>query len=318
MWRRIRQASGAGANIASGRDTYITVENTALQETATPEGQKPEAVMEICSKFLQAYEWHGVHKAEIPSFLEEFGGPHVTLLDVSSRDHLLHRLDDLLLEFTEATFVLHPDWLRQDNAVQVLRSLDFYKRVEGLARFLLVGAVGKQGRDELWRGEDRIEVGGSLYFFTTEEPSFEDPEAQDIAVGCVYRVPIGTFRGRLINRYFPLKALPWNYWRSRYQTVAMMSLADACEVGVVGKYLPSNQEVYDLCAGRRFPVEVSQRSGRPMDWWPRYPYFGPNAWSDKEDYKQRWSTYETYFEEQGYEATVSVAQAERERSLGWT
>jgi hypothetical protein len=53
-----------------------------------------------------------------------------------------------------------------------------------------------------------------MYFFSTEQPSVENHESQHIYVGAIYRVPIIDFRGRTVCRYYAVKALPWDYWRS--------------------------------------------------------------------------------------------------------
>jgi hypothetical protein len=279
----------------------------------TPQALNP--LMQISSRFMQVFEWHGVHPAEIPDFLELTGGPSVSLADLSSKERLLDRLVSQLLDFTTETFALHRDWLRQDGAAQVLTSRDFYKSVEGLADFLMVQSIRRGSRTNMWYSGSFHRAGGSMYFFSTEQPSVENHESQHIYVGAIYRVPIIDFRGRTVCRYYAVKALPWDYWRSHFALVAMMTIADACGIGVLGRYLPSQQDVIDLCEGRRFPVELIEDWIPSHETWsPEYPYFGEQAGAEQEDYLRKWSRYYTDFEGHTYEGAILDAKEERRRA----
>jgi hypothetical protein len=304
--------------MAQVRDVHI---HLPAQSAAPTPPAAPSPLTQISSRFMQVYEWHGIHPGEIPDFLQQTGGPRVSLNDLSSEERLLERLDGALLDFTTETFALGRDWLRQGGATKVLTSLDFYKHVEGLADFLLVQSVSRSGRTDLWALSSY--VGGTMFFFTEElsllrhfgtvGPPVEDFESQDIYMGAIYEVPIMKFRGRTIYCYYALKALPWNYWRSHYQLMAMMAVADACGVVVTGRYLSSRDDVISLCNGNRFPVELTTGFS-PPDWWPQHPYLDENPRSTQESYQRKWSRYLAYFEEQGYRETVRAAKESREKT----
>jgi hypothetical protein len=318
MWRRrVRQSSDSGTNLSADRDIHI---NIGSDPATNPESPVPEIApnpfTQLTGRFRQVYEWQGIYPAEIPDFLEQTDGPRVTLNDLSNDENLLNRLDGPLLDFTTEIFALDRNWLRQGSD-RVLRCRDFYKNVESLADFLLVESVYRSDRKNLWTG-GRFGGCGRMYFFT-EEPSFlpsfsaewpsiEKFESQEIEVGAIFEVPIVEFRGRLVCRYYALHALPWHYWRSHFQLVAMMAVAYACGVSVVGRYLSSKDEVIDLCDGRRFPVELAKDRWTRRQWSPKYPYIGEHAWSEDESYLRKWSSYLAYFEEEEYPRTISDAK----------
>jgi hypothetical protein len=280
----------------------------------TPLASSP--LMQVTTRFMQVYEWHGIHPAEIPDFLEQTGGPSVTLADLSTQERLLERLDSQLLDFTTETFSLHHAWLRQGGAAQILTSLDFYKNVERLADFLLVKSIRKSGRTDLWAPAGLFEVAGTMIFFSTQRPTVENYESQPIYVGAIFEVPIVNFRGRAVCRYYAMRALPWDYGRSHYELVAMMTIADACDISVVGRYLSSKEDLMDLCMGRRFPVELTGGWTEPRETWSlEVPYLREKAWGARQDWCQRkWSTYQADFERHGYEGTILDAKEEQHKA----
>jgi hypothetical protein len=184
--------------MAQVRDVHIHLPAQSAARAPTA----PSLVTQISSRFMQAYEWYGIHPGEIPDFLQQTGGPRVSLNDLSSEEHLLERLDSALLDFTTETFALGRDWLRQGGAAKVLTSLDFYKHVEGLADFLLVQSVSRSGRTDLW-GALSSYVGGTMFFITeellfvpglnTELPSIENFESQDVYMEQSTRYPSWSF-----------------------------------------------------------------------------------------------------------------------------
>jgi hypothetical protein len=293
---------------------------SALHPVPPPSGAQQDASLlgGVASRFIQAYEWHGVTRAEIPDFLADFEGPPVKLRDLASDERLLDRLDAPLLDFTTAVFDLHPDWLRREDATQVLRDHDFYKHVNAFPDFLLVRSSSRSGRDRLWHSGFGDGLDARLTMVSTSEPELPDSDSTTDAVGpyvgAVYQVQIGTFRGRQVWRYHPLVPFDWGYWRTRYQLIAMMALADECGVTVLGQFVGSDDEVQDICRGRRFPYEVTHRAG-PMNWWPKYPFLGSHAWQDDPDYLGRWKPYLDYIRDEGYRDDLAEARQERRRAL---
>jgi hypothetical protein len=329
-----REASLANVLVARlAGDPQLADELARLIERAKAEGgvhiylppqpapTSPSPLAQLSSRFVQVFEWHKIYPGEIPDFLERAGGPRVSHHDLSTEQHLIERLDTELLDFTTETFALGHNWLLQGGAANVLRSRDFYKGVERLADFLLVQSLSRGDRAKLWNPSAYIH--GILYFITEQssplssfrrnEPSVEDFESQKVSIGAIYKVPILEFRGREVYRYYAIRALPWYYWRSNFQLVAMMAIADACGIVVSGRYLPSSEDVADVCGGRRFPVELTDDFRAPV-WRPEYPDLDTDVESEPEWYQQKWSKYLSYFHDQGYLETIREAKESRNRA----
>jgi hypothetical protein len=314
-WRS-RQSGPVGDDVVAPDTVTVQSDPPASPHSSAPV-PSPGLLGGLPARFAQAYEWHGVARAEIPDFLSAFGGPSMTLSDLGTDERLLDRLDAPLLDFTTAVFDLHQDWLRREDANQVLRAHNFYKSVNSFPDFLLVQSVSRSGRDRLWNSG----FGASsarLTMLSTSEPVLPDhqgtAEPTGPYVGAIYQVQIGTFRGRPVWRYHPLVPFNWGYWRTRYQLVAMMAIADECRVTVLGQFVDSKEEVFDLCQGRRFPREVTPRLS-PTDWWPKYPYLGSHARQNDPTYLRTWTPYLEYIKEEGYREALAEAWEERRRVL---
>jgi hypothetical protein len=317
-WNKVRQTNSQGHNISALGDVTVN----ELHEPPSPPPVDPlkvkrASISDVADRFLQVFEWHGVAEGQIPKFLLECEGPSMTLHDLSSKGRLLRRLDDELLDFTQETFALHRDWLRVGSPTSdVLSSRDFYKGVEGLASFLLITSGRKSGTT-FWPGvTSSAETRGTLYMVANRRPRILDDDddddyadypttvsADEIHVGAIFQSEICTFEGKTIYRYFPFKALRWDYWRSCYQTVAIMSVADYCGAIVLGVLSGPGQDIYNLCGGRRFPTEIARNDYSLTSWHPRYPYFGGHAWANDPSYKKRWEWYLERFELHDYPGT---------------
>src|SRR5664279_1552360 len=145
-------------------------------ETADSNSENPVSpVHDVVDRLLEVFAWHGIQQPEIPKFLTQFDGPRVSFGDLSSKERLLERLDDAILDFTQELFALDQNWLRRNHARRVLRSRNFYKSVEHFPRFLLVNSVRKSG-EGLWfdsHFSDYRRPSGMLYFFSHKTPSTE-------------------------------------------------------------------------------------------------------------------------------------------------
>lgn len=334
-WWNIRQSSKRGHNFTARGDLTFN-EVHAAPSPAPVEALEPRSgsARAVAERFLQVFELHGIVEAQIPKFLKQCEGPSMTLYDLSSTDLLLKRLDDELLDFTQTTFALDPNWLRVGDATNILTSRSFYKGVESLARFLLITSTRKSG-DTFWPAESsfgELRARGTLFMIADRVPAVfsavdEDDEQNEggrspdsrISVGAIYQSEICRFEGKTIYRYFPIEAMPWDHWRSRYQIVAMMSVADYCEAHVLGRLSGPGQDLFDLCAGRRFPRELAQQDYSRPTWHPQYPYFGSHAWVGDPAYRERWAWYLERFDLHDYPGSVAEARESlrEERARRW-
>jgi hypothetical protein len=316
--QRNRQSSNSGDNLNADRDAYKAdrdqyhIEGNVVFEEFPDKSHSP--LHGLASRFVQVFEWHGIHRAELPDFFQEADGPSISLYDLSTDDLLLRRLDTALLNFTTSLFCLHEDWLNRDNASQVFagpRSFD--KRVNALPEFLLIHSVRRQARDSLW-GSTGPSPRGSLFVFATEEPDLSNFVSQDIHVGMVYRVPILQYRRRVISRYLPLGVVPWNYIRTNRELVAMWSVAAECEINVFGEYATDLESVYNICGGREFPHQIGPDDISPCDWWPGYPLLTDFV-SSQDDYQRLYTPYLRFLREEDCERHVTDAKHAREEIL---
>jgi hypothetical protein len=110
--------------------------------------------------------------------------------------------------------------------------------------------------------------------------SDEDPPGgrheEDALVGAILRTEIAHFRDRSIYRYHPIEALPWSYWKSRCDLVAMQALAWTCDVPVFGRVVPSRDELVRICDGNSFPMLLSEARDFYVQGWHPDPIFLPD------------------------------------------
>jgi hypothetical protein len=251
-------------------------------------------------------------------------------LSISTSD-LRDQPPDPFIDFTTDTFALDEDWLLRGTS-NVLHSHDFYKSVDNLAQFLLIDAYERVDRrdDRPWPSRWDLWTsrrcgldgrGGSILFVSTEEPLYKDPEAPDsqhIPVGAVYQVPILEFNGRTVYRFCGLRALPWDYWRSRETLIAIMLVAEECGIDVVGRTLPSKEDVFDVCSGRRFPEELTSGGDvrSPLTGWrPQYPDRPFIAGPLNDECHREWSSCETRIKDADFYETIAKAKRQRQKRL---
>jgi len=261
---------------------------------------------------MQAFELHGIRRAEVPDFLERHEGPVMSFRDLSNSDRLLSRLDAPLINFTTDIFALNPDWLRHEDCKHMLSSWDFYKSVGNFPGFLLVDSVSRN-RNGTWAEDERLS--GTLYVLSTEVPELgkERDSPSGPYVGLIYKVKISTFNNRPVFRFYAISPSDWKYWRSRYELVSMLALAEACGVSIFGRLVGTNALVSEFCTGRRFPSPDIIASLEPMFWSPPYPFLGEHSDSEDPTYLERWESYTTYLEKEGYLNDLKKAQQSRRR-----
>jgi hypothetical protein len=309
-WRRpkqdVSQQSESGPNVHGGRDAHYHQE---VHIAAAPPPLHP--LNWKAQRFLQAYEWHGIDRGEIPDFLAQIDGPALTYGDMTE-DRLINCLTREHLDITTETFALDRAWLHQPSATKVLRSFTFYKEdVRQFARFLLVGSRVRE-YSKLW-GDSPVHAGGVIYFLASEVPSIANFEQQHMQVGAILKVPILDFHGRTIYRYFAIDDMDWSYWKCHYALVALMAIADECGLIVLGRLVTANQ-VSELSGGYAFP-DATLLDSHGNKWSPRYPFLGLSMHDGNNDYKRRWASYRDLYRERQYKTTVHEAKEERRRLM---
>ena len=335
--RRVRQRTGGdGSNQMAGRDLH----NTYIAGPPGGESVGPTGLQTILERFVQIYEWHRIHRAEIPAFVKHCGGPSMTLHDVTSDETLARRLDEELLEFTTQLFVLYEDYLWHIPARRIFPTQHFYKAPQYLPRLFLIEAVVRD-RDEsgkparLWVDEDLHPAdgygAGSLYVLASSVPprvltedGAPDPW-DDSLVGFVFRVQFTTFRGREIFRYYPFEVEPYCYWKVRYDVLSVIAVAHWCQVNVRGRIAEAHHDdrqyiqgtLVDICRGERFPFELTGfdpyvTDNGDLKSWPIDSLLRvdePSAWAAED-----WANYVDWSRPDGsLKKAVEEAKTERRR-----
>lgn len=276
-----RQRSGAGHNLAAGRDASLTVQNFVappqiIQGSPAPDGMSD--FRETIRRFFQVHAWHGVTQAEIPEFMRQMGGPAVTMRDIATDSNFAEILDEELLDFTTDLFALDVDYLRRPESDRVFRAQHFYGHPERLLRFMLVDSVVREDDDgvplTLWATQ-KLGLGdqaGTLYLLATALPdpdpddgSDPDPERSDVYVGGVFTVEIARFRGRSVYRYFPVEALPWGHYKCRYDWLSVIWMSSLCGVDTHGRLVHDRGDLLSITDGRRFPSELHYAGAGAFD-----------------------------------------------------
>ncbi len=271
FWRS-RQTSGAGHNLAAGRDAILTVQNFVAPPPiveGAPAADGVSDLRETIRRFFEVFAWHDVARAEIPQFLKQMGGPAVTMPDIATDSNFAEILNEELLDFTTNVFALDVDYLRRPHSDQIFRAQYFYGHPERLVRLMLVDSVIREEDADglpltLWPTQ-KLEWGdqaGVLYLLATARPKpvpddGSDPDpGREVLVGGVLTVEIARFRGRSIYRYFPVEALPWGYYKCRYDWLSAIWMSSLCGVDTHGRLVPDRDDLLRITEGRRFPNEL--------------------------------------------------------------
>ncbi len=188
-------------------------------------GRKTTPPENIATRFVRLFENHGIHRNQIPRFIEH----GLTLKDVQDDSSLLAKLDEPLLEAVCEKLAVRREWL--DGAdEQIYPCHDFYKTPREFEAFLKEKIASNPDGD--WHG-----------ILMAPEEKHNDAWALLIlqeTVGWVGEKPI--YRLHLCNNWL------FSYWKARAYLTACIAIAWKHQVFVHGCYLPK-REVNKLAEG---------------------------------------------------------------------
>jgi len=186
--------------------------------------QNPQ-VEPIVTRFVRLFESHGVHRNQIPRFIDH----GLTLKDVQDDTSLLVKLDEPLLEAACGKFAVRREWL--DGAEKQVHPVhDFYKHPEGFIEFL----------DTLISANPEGDFHGVLIAPEEREGHVEALLILQETIGYVGDKPI--FRFHLCNNW------SFTYWKARADLTACVAIAWKRKVYVTGVYFPK-KEIDQLAYG---------------------------------------------------------------------
>lgn len=222
------------------------------------DSSKRGPVESVATRFVRVFESHGVHRNQIPRFLEH----GLTLVDVQDDASLLSRLDERLLDMTCTRLAVRREWL--DGAErQVHPTHDFYKWPEEFAAFL----------DEKLSGNPKGLSTGVLLVPAEKSSNGETLMILEESIGLVGDKPI--------HRYHLVQGGLFGYWKSRAYLAACIAIAWKRHVYVRGAFL-SGQEIQELAEGTTLLGWQGEGIGHlgSKRWYPEDMALQPEAFLD--------------------------------------
>jgi len=187
----------------------------------------------IASRFIDLFQGHGVHRNQIPRFLN--GG--LSIKDVQDDAKLIDKLDDEILDKVSNMFSVRREWL--DGAdLQIYPEHDFYKRPEEFSTFL----------DEIITSNHNL----SGYLFIPDKKS-----RQRYLAILVLEETIGEVSSKEIYRYHLCNNWDYSYWKSRAYLTACIAIASRKGVFIHGRYA-SQKKINELGFGEKMFSDIDE------------------------------------------------------------
>lgn len=216
------------------------------------------------ARFVRLFECHGVHRNQIPRFINH----GLSIKDVQDDAALLGILDESILEAACERFAVRREWL--DGAEERVYLLhDFYKRPEEFSGFL----------DQLRRDNPDREIIGVLLI-----PEESNSEANALLI---LQETIGFIGDKAICRYHICDNWRFSYWKARAYLTACVAAAWRRRVYIHGARMLAN-ELQELGEGH---VLVGSKGGdiwglSRKSWDPEQMALDPAAYLDGIDPEQ--------------------------------
>ena len=193
-------------------------------------GKKSTPVESVSTRFVRLFESHGVHRNQIPRFLEQ----RLTLQDVQDDAVLLAKLDETLLESVCNQFAVRQEWLDGAES-QIYPCHDFYKQPKEFAAFL--------------ENLKASNPDGDLHCtFIAPKEHYRDANAL-----LILQETVGHLGDNAIYRYHLCNNWVFAYWKCRAYLTACIAIACKHQIYVHGIYVPA-EEIQRLAGGEVFWV----------------------------------------------------------------
>jgi hypothetical protein len=172
----------------------------------------------VASRFFRLFESHGVHRNQVPRYLD----CGLKLKDVQDDSSLMAALDESILNNVCEHFSIRREWL--DGAdLQAHPCHDFYKDHEGFADFLIT----------LRENRPEAIISGVLV-----APATPDRCANTLLI---LEEEIGWIGEKRINRYHLCNNWDFSYWKSRAYLTACVAIAWQRKIYIHGVYVNQNE-----------------------------------------------------------------------------
>ncbi|MBF5037953.1 hypothetical protein INP77_00460 [Methylophilus sp. 13] len=211
----------------------------------------------ISSRFIEVFEAHGIHRNQIPRFLDGL----LTIKDIQDDSALLEKLNNELLDKVSTLFSIRREWLEGADS-QIHCENDFYKYPLEFSNFI----------DQIKKENPHHNLRGYLYI---SDRKFKQ---NDQAI-LILEETIGEIGTKAIYRYHLCNNWDFTYWKSRAYLTACIAIASKKGVFIHGKYAP-RKSIMELAFGQKFlgiidgPGFHSMQKG---NWFPEDMVLDPDA-----------------------------------------
>ncbi|MFK4464635.1 hypothetical protein [Bacillus sp. RC252] len=242
-------------------DGTVTINNTT-HVYEKKESEKKSPLIELENKFYSIFEYHGVSRLQIPSFIDKKF--NIEYSDIVDENSIIPKLNEDLLSWVSLKFGIKRSWFDEKDEISSSRymydSIDCYKYT-GEFISLLSKLIDEY---PVYAYKKYIEV----YFLKTFKEFKGDSSGEggvaDVLV--IVSVKIGNTTTNSVNKYILITPhLRWDYWKSRHDIKRMIRIADKLDITTMG-YDISESEYCEISSREVVPRAILNR--KRMTWYP--------------------------------------------------
>ncbi|MBM6770844.1 hypothetical protein [Bacillus cereus] len=224
--------------------------------------QKESPLSELTNKFYSIFEYHGVSRLQIPSFIDKKF--NIEYSDIADENSIIPKLNEDLLSWVSLKFGIRRSWF--DEKAEVHTSKYIYDSIGCYKNTGAFISLFSKLIDEftVYGYKDYLQV----YFLKT----FEDFKGNSSGKGriaevmVIVSVEIGNTTTNSVNKYILITPnLRWDYEKSRYDIKRMIRIADRLDIRTMG-YDISESEYYEIGSGQVVPRDILNR--KKLTWYP--------------------------------------------------
>lgn len=242
-------------------DGTVTINNTT--HVYEKKSRKKSPLIELANKFYSIFEYHGVSRSQIPSFIDKKF--NIEYPDIDDEKAIVPKLNQDLLKWVSLKFGIRRSWFDEKDEIYSSRymydSIDCYKYT-GAFISLLSKLI-----DEftVYDYKKYIEV----YFLKTFKDFKGDNSGEggiaDVLV--IVSVEIGNTTTNSVNKYILITPnLRWDYGKSRHDIKRMIRIAEKLGITTRG-YDISESEYYEI-GSREVVPRATILNQKRVTWYP--------------------------------------------------
>lgn len=258
---QIKKINKKGVNITSNNNENSAKNNSFRKinthnEKEEVNNMEKNSILDFVDKFLLVYKEHGISISQIPTFIDKKFD--IQFSDLLSKEMLLKKINDELINWTCNKFGIERKWFDNDNK-DVYRTINCYKEVYKFREIIsnLIDEVG------LYDYKSEIEV---IVLKNFNKLKADDTKGRT-KISFVVRVKIGETSTNWVFKYIIIRAnLYWDYCKSRRDAKKMIAICESFGLDISG-YDVSENIITWLGYRDNFPHKVIENL-RGITWYP--------------------------------------------------